>query len=318
MARSAANSNPTTHDLHLTATSQKLLSAALSPSTRQTYKRSWSLLMEFCQSSQTPFIFPCSSICISNFIAHLHLQNLSPATITSHISAISYVHKICNVQDPTHHFIVRKILKGSQNLSRSVDCRMPITKPILAKLLLALPHIANDKNNLFLLRAIFLLAFHGFFRLGELATRNKDQISRVVQREDVKFIEGQGVQISLKHFKNMQNNQPVTISLSPSTSTEICPVRALNEFTQRFKHTSGPLFSFLSGAPVSHSYVVSNLKSALQFCGLDTKLYKGHSFRIGAATEAAKLGLSENHIQQLGRWHSNAVKHYIRINAFSM
>jgi hypothetical protein len=67
-----------------------------------------------------------------------------------------------------------------------------------------------------------------------------------------------------------------------------------------------------------HSFVVQQLKLALAYCGLNPHQCKGHSFRIGAATEAAKLGYSENFIQQLGRWQPNAIKRYIRITSFSM
>ena len=66
----------------------------------------------------------------------------------------------------------------------------------------------------------------------------------------------------------------------------------------------------------SHSFVAAQLKHAIEFIGLDSSKYLGHtcSFRIGgAATEATKNGLSENFIQQLGRWQSNAIRIYIRI-----
>jgi len=36
-----------------------------------------------------------------------------------------------------------------------------------------------------------------------------------------------------------------------------------------------------------------------------------HSFRIGDATSAAEAGASQATIQQLGRWHSQAYRHYI-------
>ena len=55
-----------------------------------------------------------------------------------------------------------------------------------------------------------------------------------------------------------------------------------------------------------------------KFAGLNPKLYKGHSFRIGAATEAANRGYSENAIQKMGRWNSSAVRRYIRIDAFAL
>ncbi|XP_062614099.1 uncharacterized protein LOC134275823 [Saccostrea cucullata] len=318
MVKSSTNTSPVTDGVHLTSESLQLLVAAIAPSTRRAYLRSWTLLLSYCSNSDASFTFPCSPILISNFISHLHFQNLSASTITSHVSAISYVHKLCSVNDPTHHFVVRKILKGCQQLKTSPDTRMPITKPILLKLLSALQKTVSDNENIIMLRAIFLLAFHGFFRLGELVVQDKEHVTKVIQRADLTFVKDQGVQIRLRYFKHMKNNQPVTILLSSSKDFQICPVHALYLYTCTFNHKSGPLFSFKSGAPVSRSFVVSNLKSALTFCDLNPNLYKGHSFRIGAATEAARLGFSESYIQQLGRWHSNAVQRYIRINSFSL
>lgn len=128
-----ANSSAKRTDLHLSQSSQQLLQASLSPSAKQLYLRSWTLLHKFCVSNNIPFSFPFSVIIICNFVGDLFTQGLGPATITSHVSAISYVHKLYNVFDPTHSFIVRKILKGSHNLSKSVDTRLPITKSILIK-----------------------------------------------------------------------------------------------------------------------------------------------------------------------------------------
>ena len=48
------------------------------------------------------------------------------------------------------------------------------------------------------------------------------------------------------------------------------------------------------------------------FCGLDTRSYKGQSFRIGAASHAADKGFSDAQIRTLGRWKSDAFKIYIR------
>lgn len=301
MVGCAANNSAFTKDLHLTSVTHQLLCAALSPSTRKAYLRSWNLLLEYCDSFKSTFNFPCSLTLICNFVSHLYLLNLSPASIISHVSAISYVHKICNVADPTHHFVIRKILKGTQNLKKTSDSRMPITKSMLQKILTALQHTVPDKQSVILLRAIFLLAFHGFFRLGELVIRDNSQFNLVVQRNDISFVQGDGVQLILKHFKTMKNNQPITIFLSPCKQSVFCPVQALQLYVDTFHHITGPLFSFLSGKPVTHSFVINNLKSALTFCGFNPDLYKGHSFRIGAATEAAKLGFSENYIQQLGR-----------------
>lgn len=60
------------------------------------------------------------------------------------------------------------------------------------------------------------------------------------------------------------------------------------------------------------------LNEVIKNIGLDPKQYKGHSFRIGAATHASKVGFSENAIQNMGRWKSDAVKRYIRLGSFNV
>ena len=105
----------------------------------------------------------------------------------------------------------------------------------------------------------------------------------------------------MKHFKNNIEQKPVTLHLSISSSSAFCPVKALFDYTAHFAHTSGPRFQFMSGEPVTHRFISQQPCKLVSFIGLNPKLYKGHSFRIGAATHAASLGFSESYIQKLGR-----------------
>ena len=84
----------------------------------------------------------------------------------------------------------------------------------------------------------------------------------------------------------------------------LCPVQALVAYRHYYRHNSGPLFQFVNGTAVSHHFVVRNLSSVLNFLDLNSNLYKGHSFRIGAATYAASFGLSESQIRRLGNWNN--------------
>ena len=59
------------------------------------------------------------------------------------------------------------------------------------------------------------------------------------------------------------------------------------------------------------------LSMAIKYCGLDSSRYKGHTFRIGAASHAADEGMSDAQIRALGRWKSNAFQKYIRIPSIS-
>ena len=55
------------------------------------------------------------------------------------------------------------------------------------------------------------------------------------------------------------------------------------------------------------------MKAALERGGICSKGYSGYSFRIGVATTAVEVGVSEAVIQQLGRWKSVAYNGYIRL-----
>ncbi|KAJ8317540.1 hypothetical protein KUTeg_005444 [Tegillarca granosa] len=75
----------------------------------------------------------------------------------------------------------------------------------------------------------------------------------------------------------------------------------------------GPFFCHLSGLPVTKYQFVSVLRKCLNFANIDTKCYKSHSFRIGAASTCAMLGMENMKIAELGRWNSSVYKNYIRI-----
>ena len=88
---------------------------------------------------------------------------------------------------------------------------------------------------------------------------------------------------------------------------------ALREIYKGDPATEGsPLFSgYERGSALSREHFITRLKALLSSLGLDSARYSGHSFRRGAATSAAVAGYSDNEIQQLGRWRSDAYKLYI-------
>ena len=67
----------------------------------------------------------------------------------------------------------------------------------------------------------------------------------------------------------------------------------------------------MEGSPLSTFSQQFNLSFILAGC--QSKYYKGHSFRIGAATSAVAAGIPEAQIILMGRWSSDAYKKYIRI-----
>ena len=116
-------------------------------------------------------------------------------------------------------------------------------------------------------------------------------------------------QLNYKH-STPGTNYTISIEQNPGNN---CPVQAMACYLKVRGKVPGPLFCNQDGQPVLRSQFTSELNTVLSFCGLNPALYKGHSFRIGAATSAAERGLSDAKIRQLGRWKSNAFHKYIRV-----
>lgn len=136
--------------------------------------------MEFCDNRQLVLSLPLSSVLICNFIGHLFAKSYSPSTITSHVSALSYMHKVLDIDDQSNSFSVRKMLKSCDNVHGSVsDSRLPITQPILKQMLAGLERCVVDVSIQLLLKAVFLWAF---FRISAFR-RNINKIqSKTVPR----------------------------------------------------------------------------------------------------------------------------------------
>ena len=126
------------------------------------------------------------------------------------------------------------------------------------------------------------------------------------------------LKICLKHSKTDPFREGTDIVVA-RTHDDLCPVTAMLAWiVLRTRPRDDPFFYFQSGAPLTRSIFVTHFKSALSIAGIDLAGYSGHSFRIGAATSAARRGLQDSTIIQLGRWQSAAYQRYIKPSAKSL
>ena len=130
----------------------------------------------------------------------------------------------------------------------------------------------------------------------------------------VKLVDSSKHVVALKltfgNFKHSYNQRPFSIILNRHDSC--CPVQFLLDYLSLWGNRPGPLFLNSNNSPVSQTIFAELLSLSLRACGLDSTRYKGHSFRIGAASFAADQGMSDAQIRALGRWMSNAFLKYIR------
>ena len=200
-------------------------------------------------------------------------------------------------------------MRGVAKHRPSGDIRRPLSTHDLKRLVRALPATGCTTFTLALLKAMFALMFFAFLRISEV-TKGAHNISmnqcRITQSKlKLNFV-------SYKH----STGRPFKLDIPP-TGGSICPHRLLRDYVNLRGRGDGPLFLFSDKFPVSRSYFAKMLRKAAVVAKLNAKQISPHSFRIGAATWAAKKGFSTEQIKAMGRWRSTAFNSYIRIHAFA-
>lgn len=117
------------------------------------------------------------------------------------------------------------------------------------------------------------------------------------------------------NFKHSYNQPPFYLVISAQST--FCPVKISIQFLTARGDSEGAIFIQDDGSPVSRSWFSTQFSSAIKLYSLNPSVYKGHSFRIGAASHAAEQGMSDAQIRILGRWKSNTFLKYIRVSSFS-
>lgn len=89
------------------------------------------------------------------------------------MSALGYSHKLVNFPDPSKIFYVSQMLKGYCKVGFRLDSRLPITLPILDKLISVAPRLRGSYYQISQFRAMCSLAFYAFLRVGEITSVSK-------------------------------------------------------------------------------------------------------------------------------------------------
>ena len=197
-----------------------------------------------------------------------------------------------------------------QGISKRV--RLPITIHHLAVFDLLLPRSHTDNRMIW---AAFTLAFFGFLRISEFTCNTKFNPKLHFTSCDIKFIPSpafpQYMKVEIKASKTDPFCKGMSLIIG-QTSQTICPVHAVKEYLDILPRTwTGSLFAYSSGTRLTRHRLTNELRTLLGCLGLNSSHYAGHSFRIGAATSAAALGLSSWLIKTLGRWTSDYFEIYI-------
>ena len=209
------------------------------------------------------------------------------------------------------------VLKGQKRLAVKGPqrTRMPITPSILSRIKQVWEKEPNRRDAA-MLWAASTMCFFGFPRLGEVVAPSDAAYDATTHLSygDVRVDSDRAPQyltVRLKCSETDPFRKGVTVYLGRSR-VDLCPVGAVLSYMVQRGEAPGPFFTFEDGKALTRERFVAALRRALMTAGLDCSAYAGHSFRIGAATTAAQLGIQDSLIQTLGRWQSTAYMLYVR------
>ncbi|KAJ7733397.1 DNA breaking-rejoining enzyme, partial [Mycena maculata] len=161
------------------------------------------------------------------------------------------------------------------------------------------------------------LAYAGLLRSDEItAGSGKSDASLNLTRDAVQFFPDfetcTHMVLTLPGSKSDPFRKGVSLTIAAAPGHASCPVTAVKKLFVEFPRPgSAPLFEGLDGKPLHYKVFVAGIRTALTAAGIYPSGFVGHSFRRGAASEAAAAGYSDYEIQLLGRWRSDSYKLYI-------
>ena len=305
---------------------------ALADRTRAAYKSGVNTFIFFCYVYNIDFDkaqWVGDEKVMVDFVCYcVHVKQLAHSTIKLYLAGLRHhciteglEYPFCkkNFQPMLQLKLVLTGIKKSR--TPSPVQRLPITAAIMDKLCSILngkmfnPYV--DK----LVKAAISLAYFGFLRCGEFtSSSNVFDPETNVCLGDVTVHYNEAF-LMLKASKTDPFHHGVVVSYF-RVECQFCPVEALENFlkarTRFANNPNAPLFLFENYTHLTRATFLDLLHRSCERVGLDSSYYKGHSFRIGAATSAAANGIQDHLIQCLGRWSSDAYKIYVRVEKASI
>ena len=302
---------------------QYFCTKGIAQSTHRTYQSALRKFHDFCSTYAIISPFPVSEAILCYFSTYLANQKLSPQTVKTYLAGIHHMQVTLGLPEPKAYSSLprlRLVQAGIQRthakrVSTVSRVRLPITPAILLKMKEKWSGEAANPD-IVMLWAASSLCFFGFFRSGEITVRSQKTFDPRIHLSwgDVTIDNTRDpsmLRVKLKQSKTDQLGKGVDVYVG-KTGCPLCPIAAVTAYMSIRGSTEGPFFQFRSGQPLTKSKFTQEIRAVLEAVGLPYKSFAGHSFRIGAATTAAKAGIEDSVIKMLDRWSSSAFLVYVR------
>ena len=115
-----------------------------------------------------------------------------------------------------------------------MDLRQPIDLKLLGLLVRAAKYVIPDRFLQLCIAAMFMLAFHGFLRIGEITVRPGVVAEHVIKRSDLVIVPARdgvksSLQLTIRHAKHQHVGRPIVLEINSQSHN--CPVVHMSLFT---------------------------------------------------------------------------------------
>lgn len=253
------------------------------------------------------------------FAAHLGNEGCQPGTVSSYMSAIRYKLRKDGVDIPDKNFEIASIIRTCKMKNNRVFYRCGITKPMMKDLLLALKRTLKDKGQEYLFymyRAVFLTAYYGMFRIGEIA-----QGPHTMKFCDVKQSSNKNKYLVILRSSKThgKGDFPHTVNIPQVVDVEeenmlFDPFQALNDYKLRRPRTDDQqnFFVFRDGTPLKCNTLRRMLYRILAAANYNKEIFDFHSWRVGRASDLLRSGIPFHLVKKWGNWKSDSILKYFK------
>lgn len=291
----------------------------MASTTKRTYSSAQRKYLIFCRDNNISPPLPATEQVLCLFTTKL-AQTIQPKSIQVYLSAIRSLHLLHGYKDPLTdcprlHHVIRGIKRIQGPTSQQ---RLPITDNLMH---IIYGSLSENNPDHIMFWAACTLAYFGFLRAAEFTVPSVEVFDRKLhlQPSDLAFDSHSNptcLRVHLKTSKTDPFGKGCYIHIGRGLGT-LCAVQAMAKYLHSRGGDPGPLFIFSTGQTLSRHRLSTRLQAILSGAQLPGK-FNTHSFRIGAATVAARNGVPDHLIKALGRWTSNAYLLYTRTPADSL
>ncbi|XP_044132709.1 uncharacterized protein LOC122925411 [Bufo gargarizans] len=284
---------------------------SLAPRTWAAYSaawRDWWYFLNACSMDIKGDVLSCGVL----FVTSLFNRKLAASSVAKVVAGVSFFQKLRGERPLSSFFQIKQALKGYKKGIGKLDARRPISISLLGQLCKVLSDVCRDQGEILLFRTAFVLAFFGAFRISELVAASRNSVSGL-GFSDV-MVSNDKVEILVRKSKTDQYGRGQVVSLHSWVGSEFCPVKLVRCLYEMHPSKCGSFLMHQDSSPLTKFQFSAIFKKCLGKLGLSSAKFSSHSFRIGAATEAARFGLDDSVVKRIGRWESNRFKIYVRPN----